>query len=80
MTLAAEVMMITASTSRMLPKVSWPIENANERVFGEFGGDSADMAVQTGLLTAPIYDVFRPRGNLPGAADRPENCDNPNRR
>ena len=48
MTLAVEVMMITASTSRKLPKVSWPIENANTRVFGEFGGDSADMAVQTG--------------------------------
>ena len=53
-----------------MPKESWPIENANERVFGEFDGDSADMAVQVVLLTAPIYDVFRPRGNLPGGADR----------
>jgi hypothetical protein len=33
----------------MLPKVSWPIENANERVFGKFDGDSADMATETGL-------------------------------
>ena len=64
MTLAVEVMMITARTSKKLPKVSWPMENAKARVFGGFGGDSADMAVQTGLLTAAIYDVFWPRGNM----------------
>ena len=43
MTLAVEVMMITASTSMKLPNVSWPIESENDRVGGEFGGNSAVM-------------------------------------
>src|SRR4051812_14646441 len=43
MTLAVEVMMITASTSMKLPNVNWPIESENDRGGSEFGGVSAVM-------------------------------------
>jgi hypothetical protein len=65
MTLAVEVMMITASTSMKLPNVSWPIESENDRGDGEFGGVSAVMLVGAGLLSGAIYDVFRAVGNMP---------------
>ena len=65
MTLAVEVMMITASTSMKLPNVSWPIESENDRGGGEFGGVSAVMLVGAGLLSGAIYDVFRAVGNMP---------------
>ena len=48
MTLAVEVMMITASTSMKLPNVSWPIDSENDRVIGEFGGDSEVMLLRPG--------------------------------
>jgi len=48
MTLAVEVMMITANTSMKLPNVSWPIESENDRVVGEFGGDSSVMLLRPG--------------------------------
>ena len=48
MTLAVEVMMITASTSMKLPNVSWPIDNENDRVIGEFGGNSEVMLLRPG--------------------------------
>ena len=50
MTLAVEVMMITASTSMKLPNVSWPIESENDRGGSDFGGVSAVML----LGRAPI--------------------------
>ena len=69
-TLAVEVTMITASTSRKLPKVSWPMESEKMRFFSGGGVNSADIgALKTGLSEAPIYDVFRSRGNLPRHAD-----------
>ena len=64
MTLAVEVMMITASTSMKLPNVSWPIESENDRVVGEFGGDSVGHVIEAGLQSAAIYDVFRAMGNM----------------
>ena len=39
-TLAVDVMMITASTSRKLPKVNCPIESEKARFAGGFGGNS----------------------------------------
>src|SRR5260221_701734 len=47
-TLGVEVMMITANTSRKLPNVSWPIDNENDRVTGEFGGNSEVMLLRPG--------------------------------
>jgi hypothetical protein len=67
MTLAVEVMMITASTSMKLPNVSWPIESENDRGGSEFGGVSAVMWVGARLLSGAIYDVFQVLGNLPAA-------------
>jgi hypothetical protein len=49
MTLAVEVMMITASTSMKLPNVSWPIESENDLGVVEFGGDSEVMVIEAGL-------------------------------
>src|SRR5262249_20607435 len=63
MTLAAPVTTITASTSMKLPKVIWPIESDRTRLFGGFGGVSA-VIVETGLQSAPIYDVFPGWGNM----------------
>ncbi len=40
--------MITASTSRKLPNVSWPIDSENDRVIGEFGGNSEVMLLRPG--------------------------------
>jgi len=41
--LAVDVTMITASTSRKLPNVSWPIESENDRGCVEIGGNSEVM-------------------------------------
>jgi hypothetical protein len=65
MTLAVEVMMITASTSMKLPNVSWPIESENDRGGVEFGGVSAVMSAGPGSNRGAIYDVFRALGNMP---------------
>jgi hypothetical protein len=65
MTLAVEVMMITASTSMKLPNVSWPIESENDRGGCEFGGVSAVMLVGPGSCPGAIYDVFQAVGNMP---------------
>ncbi|XSC48645.1 hypothetical protein ACF1BQ_011135 [Bradyrhizobium sp. RDT10] len=73
MTLAVEVMMITASTSMKLPNVSWPIESENDRGGGEIGGVSAVMWVGPGSYRASIYDVFRGFGNMPGTLVKPAN-------
>ena len=71
MTLAVEVMMITASTSMKLPNVSWPIDSENDRGIVEFGGNSAVMVSGPGSNRRAIYDVFRAVGNmLKSAADR----------
>jgi hypothetical protein len=81
MTLAVEVMMITASTSMKLPNVSWPIESENDRGGSEFGVVSAVMLVGPGSYRSAIYDVFRarehaentgePGKNWPGRAVNP---------
>src|SRR5438477_12536310 len=47
-TLAVLVMMMTASTSRKLPNVSWPIESENAICFDGFGGNSADILLRPG--------------------------------
>jgi hypothetical protein len=52
MTLAVEVMMITASTSMKLPNVSCPIDSENDRGGVEFGGVSAVMRVGARLQSA----------------------------
>jgi hypothetical protein len=63
MTLAVEVMMITASTSMKLPNVSWPIESENDRGGGEFGGVSAVMLVGAGSSRAQYTMYFGPWGH-----------------
>src|SRR5882757_2766710 len=62
MTLAVEVMMITASTSMKLPNVSWPIESENDRGGSEFGGVSAVMWVGPGSCRAQYTMYFGPWG------------------
>ena len=62
MTLAVEVMMITASTSMKLPNVSWPIDNENDRVIGEFGGNSEVMLVGPGSNRPQYTTLFGPWG------------------
>jgi hypothetical protein len=62
MTLAVDVMMITASTSMKLPNVSWPIESENDRGGGEFGGVSAVMLVGAGSCRAQYTMYFGPWG------------------
>ncbi|MET4760423.1 hypothetical protein ABH970_000795 [Bradyrhizobium ottawaense] len=44
-TLAVDVTMITASTNRKLPKVSWPMESENVRFFSGVGVNSADIGL-----------------------------------
>ena len=52
-TLAVEVTIITASTKRKLPKVSWPMESEKIRFFSGVGVESADIGdLGTGLLEA----------------------------
>lgn len=74
-TLAAEVTMITASTNRKLPKVSWPMESENVRFFSGVGVNSADIgAVEDRAIGVPIYDGLRPRGNTPQDGEHPKYC------
>jgi len=62
MTLAVEVMMITASTSMKLPNVSWPIESENDRGGCEFGGVSAVMLVGPSSYRGQYTMYFGPWG------------------
>jgi hypothetical protein len=62
------VTVITAKSSKKLPKVSWPIESENDRILFEIGGDSAGVIIETGLQTVVIYDVFDVRGNMPATS------------
>src|SRR6185503_5224098 len=62
MTLAVDVMMITASTSMKLPNVSWPIDSENDRGGGEFGGVSAVMLVGPGSYRAQYTMYSGPWG------------------
>lgn len=64
--------MITASTNRKLPKVSWPMESEKVRFFSGVGINSADIgAFEDQAAGGPIYDVLRPPGNMPLAAEYP---------
>ena len=74
-TLAVEVMMITASTSRKLPNVSWPIESENGRFMGDFGGNSGVMLLRPGSKRPQYTTVFRPRGNMLKARPEQSDCD-----
>jgi hypothetical protein len=40
--------MVTASTNRKVRKVSWAMDNENDRVIGEFGGNSEVMLLRPG--------------------------------
>ena len=54
--------MITASTSMKLPNVSWPIESENDRVVGEFGGNSEVMLLRPGSNRSQYTTYFGPWG------------------
>ena len=56
--------MITASTSRKLPNVSWPIDSENDRVIGEFRRQFRGHVIEAGLQSVVIYDVIRAMGNM----------------
>jgi hypothetical protein len=61
MTLAMPVIVITASNSRKLPKVSWPIESENDRIRRTRAAKG--MGIGTGLRESPFYTLeSAPRG------------------
>ena len=63
MTLAMLVIMITASTSRKLPKVSWPIESENDRIRWTMAANG--MVIETGSDSPDIYAGIGLGGNQP---------------
>nr|GAJ35992.1 hypothetical protein BDOA9_0152040 [Bradyrhizobium sp. DOA9] len=66
-TLAVEVTMITASTNRKLPKVSWPMESEKVRLFSGGGVNSADIGnLRTGLLEIQYTTYCCPGGTCLG--------------
>ncbi|GIQ72768.1 hypothetical protein BraRD5C2_12040 [Bradyrhizobium sp. RD5-C2] len=62
--------MITASTSRKLPNVSWPMERENARGACEFGGNSAVMSSRPGSNAPQYTGIYGLWGNMlkPGPA------------
>ena len=62
MTLAVEVMMITASTSMKLPNVSWPIDSENDLGIVEFGGNSEVMVSRPAPIGRQYTMYFGPWG------------------
>ncbi len=62
--------MMTASTNRKLPKVSWPMESEKVRFFSGVGVNSADIGDErTGLLGVQYTTYCRPGGTCLGAAN-----------
>jgi hypothetical protein len=58
MTLAMLVAVMTASSSKKLPKVNWPIDSENDRNLCKIAATNAGMVMEPGRKARNIYKLL----------------------